>query len=219
MTAIGHSAHTQSSCSTVRVGAASLELWRGERCLFDALSFQLEAPILHVRGANGSGKTTLLKVLCGLTSVEQGEVQWTCDGATIARDEVNGLLAYAGHQDALNPALSEAENLAWGVGLYRPVSDKEIASAMEHHNLQSLLPLPAGKLSAGQKRRVSLMRAVISATPVWVWDEPYANLDTAGVGWVNALIGAHVAKGGCLILSAHQSPQVDQRYVQELELV
>ncbi len=202
----------------IRASATALELWRGERCLFDDLTFESKAPVLHVRGANGSGKTTLLKVLCGLTTVERGDVLWTRDGVSLRSEETRGLLAYAGHQDALNPALSAAENLAWGVGLYRSVSPDEIEQRMRQEGLESLLPLPAGKLSAGQKRRVSLMRSVCSDTPVWLWDEPYANLDASGVDWVNGLIDAHVANGGCLILSAHQSPTIDPGLVQVLEL-
>ncbi len=213
------SAPPHSSFAHVRVSATGLELWRGERCLFDNLSFSMKLPVLHVRGANGSGKTTLLKVLCGLTATEQGEISWTCEERVVPISGVRGLLAYSGHQDALNPALTAQENLLWGAGLYRSISDGEVRQCLAEHNLEALLPLLAGSLSAGQKRRISLLRSVMSDAPVWVWDEPYANLDQAGIDWVNALIAAHVDRGGCLVLSAHQSPALDPKYVQTLELV
>ena len=208
----------QTTFPKVRVSATDLELWRGECCLFDDLSFTLKLPVLHVRGANGSGKTTLLKVLCGLTTTERGGVTWTHDERVLSTGDIRGQLAYSGHQEALNPALTVAENLQWGAGLYRAISNEEIEQVAREHKLDSLMPLLAGSLSAGQKRRVALLRSVLSHVPVWVWDEPYANLDSAGVEWVNALIDAHVAGGGCLLLSAHQSPAINSGHIQTLEL-
>ncbi len=208
----------QNTYPNVRVSATGLELWRGDRCLFNDLSFTLNLPVLHVCGANGSGKTTLLKVLCGLTITERGNVTWTHDKRILTTGEVRGQLAYTGHQEALNPALTVAENLQWGAGLYRELSNDEIQQATEEHQLDSLTSLLACSLSAGQKRRVALLRSVLSHVPVWVWDEPYANLDAAGVEWVNALIEAHVARGGCLILSAHQKPAINPEQVQTLGL-
>ncbi|MFK8029029.1 MAG: heme ABC exporter ATP-binding protein CcmA [Gammaproteobacteria bacterium] len=219
MTSDHHTARLRvNSFPEIRVRATELELWRGELCLFDGLTFELKQPVLHVRGANGSGKTTLLKVLCGLTSTERGEVRWSQDTESKPVSAARGLLAYAGHQDGLNPALTVLENLQWGAGLYHRVSAADIAHLAQAHHLENLLPLLAGSLSAGQKRRVALMRTLLTQCPVWIWDEPYANLDTAGVDWVNSLIREHVEQGGSLILSAHQKPDVDASLVQSLEL-
>lgn len=202
----------------VRVGARDLELWRGERCLFDQFSFTGDKPVLHVRGDNGSGKTTLLKVLCGLTAIEHGKVEWRVDGQLRTVSQMQGLLAYCGHQEGLNPALTAGENLLWGAGLYARLDYTDVQSLAARYELAHLLQVSAGGLSAGQRRRMSLIRAVLSRAPVWVWDEPYANLDSAGVDWVNRLIAEHTEQGGCLVLSAHQSPQLDSSAVQILEL-
>lgn len=202
----------------VRVGARDLELWRGERCLFEQFSFELEKPVLHVRGDNGSGKTTLLKLLCGLIAPEHGRVTWTFDGQSHSATDARGQLAYCGHLEGLNPGLSARENLIWGAGLYRQLNPLEIDGLAEQFGLSHLLPIAASGLSAGQRRRIALMRSVLSATPVWLWDEPYANLDTEGVAWVNSLINRHVDEGGCLIVSAHQTPAVPAAVLQTLEL-
>ena len=59
---------------------------------------------------------------------------------------------------------------------------------------------------------------MLSASPILVWDEPYANLDRDGRDWVDGLINAHCAQGGFAVISAHQQPQVDAAMMETLEL-
>ena len=61
----------------------------------------------------------------------------------------------------------------------------------------------ARRLSAGQNKRLSLARLRLSPAPLWLLDEPYANLDLDGIGLVNRMIAAHLAQGGAALLTTH----------------
>jgi heme exporter protein A len=61
----------------------------------------------------------------------------------------------------------------------------------------------ARQLSAGQKKRLSLARMWLSPAPLWLLDEPYANLDLDGIALVNALVSEHLADGGAALVTTH----------------
>ncbi len=58
-------------------------------------------------------------------------------------------------------------------------------------------------LSAGQKRRLALARIWLSPAPLWLLDEPYANLDLEGITLVNRMISAHLRAGGAALVTTH----------------
>ena len=62
---------------------------------------------------------------------------------------------------------------------------------------------PARTLSAGQKKRLSLARMWLSPAPLWLLDEPYANLDLDGIDLVNRLIVGHLDDGGATLVTTH----------------
>jgi len=65
--------YSQAAC----LSAENLCAEKQDRWLFENIAFALEpGEMLHLKGANGSGKTTLLRILCGLTTADQGEVSW-----------------------------------------------------------------------------------------------------------------------------------------------
>lgn len=179
--------------------ANALTVWRGNVCLFEALSFRvLAGRSLLVRGANGAGKTTLLRVLCGLTRAEEGQVSW--NGAA-GESALRGLIAYSGHQSGLNADLTVRENLTFYAALGETRCDWR--NLMEPLNLGRCVDLEVRHLSAGQKRRAALARVFISAVPVWLLDEPLTNLDDAGREFVEAQIETHLASDGLAVIAMH----------------
>src|SRR5205085_3878697 len=83
---------------------------------------------------------------------------------------------YLGHQDALKPSLTVQENLDfWAEMLGADATGTQQALATV--GLGSILDLPAGYLSAGQRRRLSIARLVSIKRPVWLLDEPTTALD------------------------------------------
>ena len=173
---------------------------------------------IHVAGPNGSGKTTLLRVLAGFLSPEQGSVVWGGRPITADRDAYGASLSYLAHSDGLKPELSARENLAFEVGLRRRVEASEIDNALERVGLASSAHEPTAVRSAGQRRRLAMARVMLAAAPLWILDEPFTNLDSAGVALVSAMIGRQLDRGGTVLLAAHQPPSITNHSTHRIEL-
>lgn len=163
---------------------------RGAAQILAGVTFSLNAgEALILRGPNGAGKTTLLRTLAGLTPPLDGVM--SCDEETIA---------YAGHADGLKAQLTVAENLRFWAGVF---GRSDINNAVEAFDLKTLLDRRAGEMSAGQKRRLSLARLLVTGRSVWALDEPTVSLDTENVARFAAAVEAHLAKGGAAIIATH----------------
>ena len=98
--------------------AEGLTLWRGTLCLFEELSFTLQAGnLLTVNGPNGSGKTTLLRVLAGLTRPEHGTISWRTTEIDRDRQQFGAETAYLGHRNGLKHDLTVEQNLDFAARL------------------------------------------------------------------------------------------------------
>jgi heme exporter protein A len=210
---------TQRPNGAVLLEARDLELWRGERRLFSKVSFQLRGgELLHVVGPNGCGKTSLLRVLCGLTLPETGDVYWRSKKLQRNRADFHASTCYLGHRESLKADLTAEENLVFQLGLHAFLSMADIHAALDKVGLTRQRVVPARSLSAGQKRRVSLARALASGAKLWVLDEPYTNLDVAGRELVDQMMSEHLERDGLVLLVAHQSHGVAGGMTRRLEL-
>ncbi|GAB4124043.1 MAG: heme ABC exporter ATP-binding protein CcmA [Rhodothalassiaceae bacterium] len=174
---------------------------RGGRLLFSGLDAGIapgEALLLH--GPNGSGKSSLLRLLAGLAAPASGRI--LIDGVPAGREDLNALGLYAGHALALKPMLSVADNLVFWIDCLGG-RRTALEAALDSLALAPLAALPVGRLSAGQQRRVSLARLLLVERPFWLLDEPMTALDRDSVGRVEAMISAHLAKGGMAAIATH----------------
>ncbi len=195
-----------------------LTLWRGATCLFQDLTCEVESgTALLVRGPNGSGKTTLLRVLCGLTRPEVGRVEWQGKRIEAQREEFGEALAYSGHATGLKGDLTVAQNLSFAARLLGQ-SGQPWRSCLEALGLGGRAQLEVRYLSAGQKRRASLVHVLISNAPLWIMDEPFSNLDEQGRAYLADRLAEHLASGGMAVLAAHHELQLKQGRVRRLEL-
>jgi heme exporter protein A len=174
---------------------------RGGREVFAGLNFSLaDGEALVVTGRNGAGKSSLLRVIAGLVRLAGGRLK--LDGgmpeATVAEQA-----HYLGHQDALKPSLSVAENLQFWADFLRVERGIEIIPALQAVDLAPLADLPAAYLSAGQRRRLSIARLVALKRPIWLLDEPTSALDVASQARLAGLMRGHLAGGGMIIAATH----------------
>lgn len=173
---------------------------------------------VHVAGPNGSGKTTLLRVIAGLLTPERGGVSWRDRPIAADRDAYSASFSYLGHSDGLKPEFSAHENLAYEVGLRRRLDPAAIDETLARVGLDQSRNQPARALSAGQRRRLAMARVMLTAAPLWILDEPFTNLDVAGISLLSEVIARHLDAGGTVLLAAHQPPAIARHAVRRLDL-
>ncbi|WP_226468454.1 heme ABC exporter ATP-binding protein CcmA [Luteimonas panaciterrae] len=179
-----------------------LRFTRNELPVFGPLEFSVEpGEALLVQGDNGAGKTTLLRVLAGLLRGDEGEINIHGQPATAVTRATT--VAYLGHLPALKADLSALENLQFLCGLHGRRAHLPLESAMATVGLAGYEDALARQLSAGQKKRLSLARLWLSPAPLWLLDEPYANLDLGGIELVNRMVQAHLRDGGAALVTTH----------------
>lgn len=184
----------------------NLSVIRGNKPLISKLSFSVSpGDLIQVEGQNGSGKTTLLRVLAGLGVADEGDVYWNQSTITQHREEYHRQLLYIGHQTGVKRELTALENVQFYQSLHNnPVSDETIFTALAKVGLAGREDMPVMHLSAGQQRRVALVRLWLSEKKLWILDEPLTAIDTKGVSILEALFVSHVERGGMLVFTTHQ---------------
>ena len=191
----------------MRLRADGLSCRRGGRRVFSGAELTAEpGEIVELRGANGSGKSTLLRALAGLLPIDAGEARIGDASLTGERDAYQERLIYAGHLDAVKPALTLRENLAFWIEFFgesRLEIDALCAQALERVQLEALADAPAAHCSAGQRRRLGLARLAALKRPLWLLDEPLAALDAASISALGALLEEHRAGGGVAVIATH----------------
>ncbi|MEM9784268.1 MAG: heme ABC exporter ATP-binding protein CcmA [Pseudomonadota bacterium] len=176
---------------------------RGGRSVFDDLSLRVPAGrALLVTGPNGAGKSTLLRVIAGFLPPATGRVALIDRGETLSGAALQPRLAFAGHMDAVKPALSVAENLALWAGIAGRDRDA-IEPALSALGLEAMAGRPAGECSAGQRRRLGLARLLVAERSVWLMDEPTSSLDAGSAAAVSALVARHCDAGGIAVIATH----------------
>ncbi|HXZ21639.1 MAG TPA: heme ABC exporter ATP-binding protein CcmA [Pseudolabrys sp.] len=172
---------------------------RGGREVFRGLSFGVSAgEAMVVTGRNGAGKSSLLRMIAGLVRIAAGRL--SLDGGppdTPIAEQAH----YLGHQDAIKPSLLVRENLGFWAKFLGARSD--IESALDAVDLVGLADLPAGYLSAGQRRRLSIARLVAVPRAIWLLDEPTSALDAPSQKRLADLMRTHLTGGGIIVAAAH----------------
>ncbi len=183
----------------MRLRVEELAARRGERVIFSNVSLGLEpGEATVVTGPNGAGKTTLLRVLAGLLPASGGSF-----GFDPHSEDEPPPVHYLGHHNALKFALTAHENLDFWQS-FAGAGTLPVADALERVGLTGVDHVPAGDLSAGQKRRVALARLLLNDRPVWLLDEPTSTLDQDAEARFVGLIEDHLETGGIAVITTHR---------------
>jgi heme exporter protein A len=183
---------------------------RGTRTIFADLSFEVEGGKgMLLTGPNGAGKTTLLRTLASFIEPAEGTIR--LEGGDPER-ELAEQCHYVGHHNGIKHSFTVGENLdflaaylgAGGNEGEGGAADSERRQrAIATFGLEGLEDIPAGLMSAGQKRRLGLARLVLVERPVWFLDEPSVSLDVASVEVLAGVVTRHIAAGGIAIAATH----------------
>ena len=155
--------------------------------------------ILALIGPNGAGKTTLLKLLAGPIQPDTGSIQFSFDSKT----------ALVLHHTPMIKASARA-NLGLVRDVDSSITDKDIDLALKQVGLNELAQSPAHKLSAGERQKLCLARAILQKPNLVLLDEPTANLDPNTAEQVEEMIRQFDQSGTDLLFSSHQLAQVQR---------
>ncbi|MFY3773465.1 cytochrome c biogenesis heme-transporting ATPase CcmA [Marinobacter salsuginis] len=184
--------------------AVELQCERDERILFRDLSFSiLPGTVTRVEGPNGSGKTTLLRMLAGLNDAWSGNLFWCGQPRSAQREEFLRNTLYLGHRPGIKPLLTPLENLRALTAGRRPLPDPVLRQALDGTGLARFQDVPCRNLSAGQQRRVALARLLIADEPLWLLDEVFTAIDSAGVSAIESLLQQRASEGGAVVVTTH----------------
>ena len=185
----------------------------GDVLAVDAISFAVpQGGTLGLLGGNGAGKTTTIAMLLGLLLPSAGRIRVL--GHDIARDRFASLarMNFSSPYIALPARLSVGENLRVYGHLYGVRRlEARIGELAAQLDLEALLDRPAGQLSAGQKTRVTMAKALINRPEVLLLDEPTASLDPDTGDLVRTQLEHYRAETGCtMLLASHNMGEVER---------
>jgi len=185
----------------------------GDVAAVDGITFTLRSgSITALLGGNGAGKTTTISMLMGLVVPTAGEARvFGCDMAR-ERHKVLHRMNFESPYVDVPMRLTVRQNLEVYARLYGVLDFRAaIAATAAELRLAELLDRPYGKLSAGQKTRVSLAKALLNRPELLLLDEPTASLDPDTADWVRTRLESYRReRAATLLLASHNMAEVER---------
>ena len=181
----------------------------------NGVSFTVQAgEMVGLLGANGAGKTTTLRMLATLLKPTAGTARVAGCDVRIDPVGVRQRLGYVSATTGVPDRLSPREIFAsFGRlhGIPPAAVPGRVAALLDRLDLGRCADRPAGRLSSGQRQRVSLGRALVHDPPALVLDEPTNALDVVGARDLLVLLGDLRAAGHAILLSTHRLHEIETR--------
>ena len=199
--------------ASIAIEVSGLTKRYGDVLAVDGIDFQARSgETVGLLGGNGAGKTTTIAMLLGLLLPTSGSIHVL--GHNMLRDRFAALarMNFSSPYVSLPSRLTVRENLRVYCHLYsvRRAEDR-IAQLADELDLTALLNRPAGQLSAGQKTRVALAKALINRPELLLLDEPTASLDPDTGDLVRGWLERYRAETGCtILLASHNMSEVER---------
>lgn len=185
----------------------------GQVIAVDRISFTLRAgEVTALLGGNGAGKTTTISMMMGLVVPTSGHALVLGHDMAVARHRVLHRMNFESPYAEIPMRLTVRENLDVFGRIYgvRDVTGR-IGRIAEELRITDLLERPYGRLSAGQKTRVSLAKALLNAPDLLLLDEPTASLDPDTADWVRERLEAYLARRrATVVLASHNMAEVER---------
>jgi ABC-2 type transport system ATP-binding protein len=184
-----------------------------ETLAVDRIDFAIERGVTAaLLGGNGAGKTTTISMLLGLLQPTEGSVRVL--GADMQRERYRVLprMNFSSPYVELPHRLTVRENLRVYGALYGVKAVRSrIAALARDLQLMEFLDRKTGNLSAGQKTRVALAKALINEPEILLLDEPTVSLDPDTGDWVRSYLETYRARTGCtILLASHNMGEVER---------
>ncbi|MDA0341777.1 MAG: ABC transporter ATP-binding protein [Proteobacteria bacterium] len=198
---------------TPAIEARALTKRFGEITAINDVSFVVEpGGITALLGGNGAGKTTTISILLGLLVPTHGTVRILGHDMVRDRYSVLPLMNFSSPYVDLPHRLSVRENLRVYAELYSvDAPEKRIMELAERLDFAGMLDRKTGQLSAGQKTRVALGKALINRPRVLLLDEPTASLDPDSADWVRSYLEEYAREqGATILLASHHMGEVER---------
>ena len=189
-----------------------VKVYRTTRAV-DGISFALEpGSVTGLLGGNGAGKTTTIAMIMGLVTPTSGTVNVLGAAMPRQRYQVLHRMNFESPYVDMPMRLTVRQNLKVFAGLYG-VEDVEarIAALADEFELTEFIDRPTGKLSSGQKTRVSVAKSLLNRPDVLLLDEPTASLDPDTADWVRGRLERFRSHSGAtILLASHNMVEVER---------
>ena len=198
---------------SVAVEVSSLAKYFGRVAAVENVNFKVETgSITALLGGNGAGKTTTISILMGLLTPSKGDVYILEKNMIKDRYSILPNINFSSPYVDLPHRLTVEENLKVYAELYSIGSPNErIQELANRFDIEPLLGQKTGQLSAGQKTRVALAKALINYPQLLFLDEPTASLDPDTADWVRRYLQEYVAeKKATILLASHHMGEVER---------
>jgi heme ABC exporter ATP-binding subunit CcmA len=167
--------------------------------------------VVALTGPNGAGKTSLLRVLAGVLAIHEGT------GSVLGIElkgnarALKGRVMLSGHQPFLYSDLTATENVRFlGSSSAKRISESEANEALDAFGLKGRAHVAAGRLSAGQRRRIGLALIKLRKPELLLADEPHSGLDVSTRELLDGLIGELASSGTTVVFSSHEADVVER---------
>jgi len=185
----------------------------GASLAVDSISFAVPAGrTTALLGGNGAGKTTTISMLLGLVLPTEGRIEVLGVDMLRRRYDVLPRMNFSSPYVELPHRLTVRENLLVFARLYGVARPRErVAAMLADLDLAAIADRPLGTLSAGQKTRAALAKALLNRPDVLLLDEPTASLDPDTGDWVRSYIeGYQRETGATILLASHNMGEVER---------
>lgn len=174
--------------------------------VLNGASFRVEkGDAVGIIGRNGCGKSTLLSIMAGAVRPDSGHILYQGEEALANRRLFSKYVAYVPQENPIIEELSVYDNLKLWYSFGTEDLKRSLTEGTPYHlGLSEFLKAPAGKLSGGMKKRLSIAQALANNAPVLILDEFSAALDLIMKEEILSYLSEYKKSGGTIVMTTHE---------------